>query len=210
MPILDHLLSNWFCKSLLPPLAKDVCLSSAVTEDQFIRRAQHLHLIYSQSGTLYELLPHAPGNLNPPATQLPRAHVDGLVGTTSNVVVKQLSRQASHPSSAATAPTQSAALPTAEVHSVQSTQKPSGKNKKNKKKIDPFEEKPNTHNNPNHRNAAKNDKGKEKPMIFPCKICAEDHLTYKCPQLQECIYFITQKDSGRTPVVLHNPFPNPH
>ena len=68
MPIPDHLLSNWFCKSLLPTLAKDICLPSAVTKYQSIRRAQHLDLIYSQSSTLYDLLPHAPGNPNPPAT----------------------------------------------------------------------------------------------------------------------------------------------
>ena len=45
-------------------------------------------------------------------------------------------------------------------------------------------------------------------MKFPCKICAEDHLTYKCPQLQECTDFIANKDFGRTPTILHNPFPN--
>ena len=45
-------------------------------------------------------------------------------------------------------------------------------------------------------------------MRFPCKIYVEDHLTYKCPRLQECTDFIANKDSGRTPSVLHNPFPN--
>ena len=46
-------------------------------------------------------------------------------------------------------------------------------------------------------------------MKFPCRNCAEDHLTYKCPRLHECIDFITNKDFRRTPVILHNPFPNP-
>ena len=70
------------------------------------------------------------------------------------------------------------------------------------------EEQSDNQNNPNQKNAAKNDKGKEKPMKFPCKICAEDHLTYKFPRLQECTDFIAKKVSGRTPAVLHNPFPN--
>ena len=67
-PVLNNLLPNWFFKSLLPTLAKEICLSSAVTEDQSIRRAQHLDLIYSQPRTLHDLLPHAPGNPNPPTT----------------------------------------------------------------------------------------------------------------------------------------------
>ena len=67
-PIPDHLLSNWCCKSLLPTLSKDIFLSGVVTEDKSIRHAKNLDLIYSQSGTLYDLLPNAPGNPNPPAT----------------------------------------------------------------------------------------------------------------------------------------------
>ena len=84
-PIPDHLLSKWFCKSLLPTQAKDIFLYGVVTEDQSIRRAQHLYLIYSQSGTLYDLLPHAFGNPNSHATQKPGVHTDGLVGTISGV-----------------------------------------------------------------------------------------------------------------------------
>ena len=45
-PLPDYLLADWFCKSLLPQIAKDVALSGAVTEDQSIHRAQHLDLIY--------------------------------------------------------------------------------------------------------------------------------------------------------------------
>ena len=92
---------------------------------------------------------------------------------------------------------------------MQFSQKPTGKNKRNKKKASSSEEQSDNQNNPNQKNAAKNEKIKEKHIKFPCRICAEDHLTYKCPQLQEGTYFITNKDSGRTPVVLHNPFPNP-
>ena len=167
-------------------------------------------MIYSQSGTLYDLLPHATGNLNPPTTQKPRAHTDGLVGAISGVAIKESSGKTSQPSSTASTPNQSTTIPTAEVNSMKFSQKPSGKNKKNKKNTTPSKEQPNTQNKTNQRNVANNDKGKEKPMIFPCKICAEDHLTYKCPLLLECIDFITKNYSGMTLFILHNPFPNPH
>jgi len=60
VPILDNLLSDWFCKSLLPPISKEVSLAGVITEEQSICRAQHLDLIYSQSRTLYYLFTHAP------------------------------------------------------------------------------------------------------------------------------------------------------
>lgn len=46
-PLPDYLLADWFCKSLLPQIAKDVALGRAVAEDQSIHCAQHLDLIYS-------------------------------------------------------------------------------------------------------------------------------------------------------------------
>ena len=88
VPIPDHLLANWFCKSLLPHISKYIGLSGVITKDQCIRRAQHFDLIYSQSGTLYDFLPNAPGNPNPPATQKIGAHADSLVGTISGVATK--------------------------------------------------------------------------------------------------------------------------
>lgn len=59
-PILDALLADWFTKSLLPKISCDVAMSGVVTEEDVIRRAQHLDLIYSQSGTLYDIIPNAP------------------------------------------------------------------------------------------------------------------------------------------------------
>lgn len=57
-------------------------------EDQSIRCAHHLDIIYSKYITLYELLSHAPGNPNPLATQLPGAHTNGLIGKTFGVAIK--------------------------------------------------------------------------------------------------------------------------
>ena len=39
VPILNHLLANWFCKSLLPHIYKDIGVSGAVTKYQCIRHA---------------------------------------------------------------------------------------------------------------------------------------------------------------------------
>ena len=58
--ILDQLLADWFTKSLFPPIARDVAMGGAITEEQPISRAQYLDLVYSQSGTLYDLIPQAP------------------------------------------------------------------------------------------------------------------------------------------------------
>ena len=46
-PIPDQLLADWFTKSLFPPIARDVAMGSAVTEEQDISRAQYLDLVYS-------------------------------------------------------------------------------------------------------------------------------------------------------------------
>jgi len=82
---------DWFCKSLLPKIARDITLGGVVTEDQSILHAQHLDLIYSQSGTLYDIIPYAPSNPNPPTTQHPGEHTDGIIGASSRVTVKELS-----------------------------------------------------------------------------------------------------------------------
>ena len=38
-PILDPLLADWFTKSLLPPITRDVAMGSAITEEKAINRA---------------------------------------------------------------------------------------------------------------------------------------------------------------------------
>jgi hypothetical protein len=53
------LLADWLTKLLFPKISRDVAMSKAVTEDDVIRCAQHLDLIYSQPGTLYDIIPEA-------------------------------------------------------------------------------------------------------------------------------------------------------
>jgi hypothetical protein len=56
-PIPEALLVDWFTKSLLPKILCNVAMLGAVTKEDVIRLAQHLDLIYSQSGTLYDIIP---------------------------------------------------------------------------------------------------------------------------------------------------------
>ena len=50
----DQILAEWFIKSLLPKITKDVAKGGVVIEEQVIAQAQYLDLVYTQSGTLYE------------------------------------------------------------------------------------------------------------------------------------------------------------
>ena len=43
----DILLVEWFTKSLLPPIARDVAMGGAVIKEQAITWAQYLDLVYS-------------------------------------------------------------------------------------------------------------------------------------------------------------------
>ena len=67
----------------------------AVTEEDVIRCAQHLDLIHSQSGTLYDIIPNAPR----PSKDLPRTalgpHADGVIGSVSATSVSQVAEQLS-------------------------------------------------------------------------------------------------------------------
>ena len=88
-------LLEWFLKSLLPYIAKDVFTSGVQNEDQVIFRAQQLDLIYAQSGLLYEIIPNAPRSSFDPKVK-PGPHVDGIVGCaiakTMDSVEKQVSQ----------------------------------------------------------------------------------------------------------------------
>ena len=56
-------------------------MGGVVTEEQAISSAQYLDLVYSQSRTLYDLIPQAPHpNIDPakPPTKVP---VDGIIGS---------------------------------------------------------------------------------------------------------------------------------
>jgi hypothetical protein len=77
----DQLLAEWFTKSLLPPISRDVAMGGVVTEEEAISRAQYLDLVYSQSGTLYELIPNATRATTDPSKPSSTSHADGVIGT---------------------------------------------------------------------------------------------------------------------------------
>jgi hypothetical protein len=74
---------DWFLRSLIPLLTKDVASTFPQSEEEAISKAQQYNLIYSQSGYLYTVLPDAlrlvPFNQDKPGM----SHLeDGLIGTT--------------------------------------------------------------------------------------------------------------------------------
>ena len=89
----DALLADWFTKLLLPKISCDVAMSEAVTEEDVIRRDQHLDLIYSQSGTLYDIIPNAPRPSNDQPRTAPGPHADGMIGSIFATSVSQVAGQ---------------------------------------------------------------------------------------------------------------------
>ena len=119
-------LLEWFLKSLVPQLSKDVATSGVFSEGNAIMRAQQFELIYSQSGLLYTILPDAPRSILDKTRQRAGPHADGIVGSAQTKPAEQLTKQLQQLSiqhSAASQTTTSAAPPTqtSEVHSVQTT-----------------------------------------------------------------------------------------
>jgi hypothetical protein len=80
----DQLLAKWFTKSFVNDIGKDIAIGGVVMEEKAISRAQYLDLVYSQMGTLYDLLPDLP-RPNTSSTSITSAashSVDGVIGTT--------------------------------------------------------------------------------------------------------------------------------
>ena len=80
-------MEDWLTKSLLSKISCDVAMSGAGTEEDVIRRAQHLDLIYSQSDTLYDIIPNAPRPSNDIPQMTPGPHADDVIGFVSTTSV---------------------------------------------------------------------------------------------------------------------------
>jgi hypothetical protein len=128
------LLAEWFTKSFVNDISKDISMGGVVTEEQAISHAQYLDLVYSQTGTLYDLLPDLPcPNASNTSTSPASSHAaDGVIGSSQ---AQPHSTSSTNPKSASfnvqNAP--SPATPTGknfEVNAVQSTL--AGKNKSKK------------------------------------------------------------------------------
>jgi hypothetical protein len=180
----DQLLAEWFTKSFVNDIARDIAMGGVVTEEQAISRAQYLDLVYSQMGTLYDLLPDAPRPSTSATSTTPAAShaADGVIGT-FHAQPHSVQASSNNPKSVASN-VQNALSPTpptgktSEVNSVQST--PAGKNKSKKGKGKNKEDK----NNPQSEKTKTqpvDDKDKRKPR-YPCLICGDDHYTKDCPR----------------------------
>jgi hypothetical protein len=92
------LLAEWFTKSLLPQIARDVAMGGVVTEEEAITRAQYLDLVYSQSSTLYELIPNTTHPTNDPSKPSSASHADGVIGSIKTQSTTQSTRMIQRPS----------------------------------------------------------------------------------------------------------------
>jgi hypothetical protein len=130
----DQLLAEWFTKSFMNEIGKEIAMGGVVMEEQAIIRAQYLDLVYSQMGTLYDLIPDLPRpNTSSSSTTPVASHAtDGVIGTTQT---QSHSASSTNPKFASSN-VQNALSPatptgkTSKVNAVQST--PAGKNKSKK------------------------------------------------------------------------------
>jgi hypothetical protein len=175
------LLEEWFTKSFVNDIGHDIAMGGVVTEEKAISHAQYLDLVYSQTGTLYDLLLELPHPSTFATSTTPTAsHVaDGVIGTfqaqphsASSTIPKPASSNVQNASSPAPPNGK-----TSEVNAVQST--PTGKNKSKKGSGKNKEEK-NTSQAERTKTTPVDDWDKCKPR-YPCLICGDDHYMKDCP-----------------------------
>jgi hypothetical protein len=137
----DQLLDEWFTKSLLPPISHDVTMGGVVTEEEAIARAQYLDLVYSQSGTLYELIPNDPRTStdpSKPSSTSPHMQMESSVPSKPNLHhsrIQSTNHSVSAPVTGSTSLSSTSPPPTqiSEVNAVQSaSSQQSGERRKRK------------------------------------------------------------------------------
>jgi hypothetical protein len=177
----DQLLAEWFTKSFVKKISKDIAMGGVVTEEQAISHAQYLDLVYSQMGTLYDFLPELPRpNASNTSTTPAALHAaDGVIGTAqaqshfvSSTNPKSYSSNVQNAPSPATLTSK-----TYEVNVFQST--PTGKNK-SKKGRGKNKEGKNNNQTEQPKTMPVEDRDKRKPR-YPCLICGDDHYMKDCP-----------------------------
>jgi hypothetical protein len=79
----DQLQEEWFMKSFVNDITRDISMGGVFTEGHAISRAQYLDLVYSQTGTLYDLLPDTPRPSTSTTSTTPATShaADGVIGT---------------------------------------------------------------------------------------------------------------------------------
>jgi hypothetical protein len=197
-------------KSFMNKISCDISMGEVVTEEQAISRAQYLDLVYSQTSTLYDLLPDAPRPSTIATSTTPVAShvVDGVIGT-FDAQPKNAQASPTNPKYN-TSNVQNAPSPnpptrkTSEVNYVQST--PAGKNKYKKGKGKNKEDKNNVQSEKTKTHPT-DEKDKRKPQ-YPFLICGDDHYTKYYPRRAEVTKFLQGTMKPPTHVVLSQPFPS--
>ena len=133
-------------------------MGSFVTEEQAIIQAQYLHLVYSQYGTLYDLIPQAPCPSTDPAKPPVEVPIDGILGSIQ-------SSSATKPTKKTQTATPSTPKVSAEVNSIQTTQT-SGNKKKGKNR----NKKPRNQQETPQSTNIDNNTWKRKAK-YPCLLC---------------------------------------
>jgi len=183
-------------------------MGGVVTEEQAISRAQYLDLVYSQTRTLYDLLPDLPRPGTSTTSTAPAAShaADGVIGSThshSHSVSTTTPKSNSSNVQSALSPAPPAGK-TSEVNVVQTT--PAGKTKSRKGR---GKNKEGKNNNPNEQTKPPpaDERDKRKPR-YPCLMCGDDHYTKDCPRRAEVTKFLQGTSKPSTPAVLSQPFPS--
>jgi hypothetical protein len=162
-------------------IGKDIAMGGIVMEEKAISRAQYLDLVYSQTGTLYDLLPDLPRpNASSTSTTPAASHAADDVTGTAQTQSHSISSTNPKSSSSNVENAPSPATPTgktSEVNFVQST--PAGKNKSKKGRGKNKEGKNNNHADQTKTTSVE-DRDKRKPR-YPCLIYGDDHYMKDCP-----------------------------
>ena len=75
---------DWFLKTLLPPIAKDVTSEHPQSKEEAILKSQQFDLIYAQSGYMYTVIPDAPRLGTSYEDASGASHTaDGIIGSVS-------------------------------------------------------------------------------------------------------------------------------
>ena len=113
-------------------------MGGTITEEQAISCAQYLDLVYSQSGTLYELIPHAPRPTTDPSRLATEPPTDGILGSVQTQTMVKSSKKQNQTATPSTQPapyakTTPSPIASAKVNMIQSIES-LGRNKKGKNK----------------------------------------------------------------------------
>ena len=200
----NQFLMDWFVKSLLPPIARDVAMGGVTTKEQAIPCAQYLDLVYY--GVLYDIIKDSPQPSIDHNQYTSSTHAHGVVSSLNSRSQSQLDRSVqkasqSSKSKGATTTSSSSLAATLDVNDVQSSK--SNKQPEDSKKKGKDQNKSSKNQEKNTSDGATKPKV-EKKVRYPCLFCGEDHFSWNCPYKDTVHQFI--KGGHKSLATLTNPF----